>query len=86
MEAKQHISEEPTNYRRNKKRNQNMQETNENENTTIQNLWDSVKAVLKERFWRRQWQPTPIFLPVKSHGQRNLEGYSPWGLQKGRHY
>ena len=40
MEGKQHISEEPTNYRRNKKRNQNMQETNENENTTIQNLWD----------------------------------------------
>jgi len=27
--------------------------------------------------WRRQWQPTPVFLPGKSHGQRNLEGYSP---------
>ena len=29
--------------------------------------------------WRRQWQPTPVFLPGKSHGQRNLAGYSPWG-------
>ena len=26
-----------------------------------------------------QWQPTPVFLPGKSHGQRNLVGYSPWG-------
>ena len=28
--------------------------------------------------WRREWLPTPIFLPGKSHGQRNLGGYSPW--------
>ena len=28
--------------------------------------------------WRRKWQPTPVFLPGKSHGQRNLAGYSPW--------
>ena len=27
--------------------------------------------------WRRKWQPTPLFLPGKSHRQRNLEGYSP---------
>ena len=26
--------------------------------------------------WRRAWQPTPVFLPGESHGQRNLEGYS----------
>ena len=26
---------------------------------------------------RRKWQPTPVFLPEKSHGQRSLEGYSP---------
>ena len=25
--------------------------------------------------WRRKWQPTPLFLPGKSHGQRNLLGY-----------
>ena len=29
--------------------------------------------------WRRKWKPTPLFLPGESHGQRSLEGYSPWG-------
>ena len=29
--------------------------------------------------WKRKWQPTPVFLPGKSHQQRSLEGYSPWG-------
>src|SRR5574337_85568 len=29
--------------------------------------------------WRRKWKPTPVFLPGKSHGQRTLVGYSPWG-------
>ena len=29
--------------------------------------------------WRRKWQPTPEFLPRKSHGQRSLAGYSPGG-------
>ena len=29
--------------------------------------------------WRRKWQPTPVFLPGKCHGQRSLVGYSPWG-------
>ena len=28
--------------------------------------------------WRREWQPTPVFLPGKFHGQRSLAGYSPW--------
>ena len=28
--------------------------------------------------WRRKWQPTLVFLPGESHGQRNLVGYSPW--------
>ena len=31
--------------------------------------------------WRRKWQPTPVFLSGKSHGQRSLVGYSPWGSQ-----
>ena len=35
--------------------------------------------------WRRKWQPTPIFLPGKSHGQRNLEGCSPWDRKRVRH-
>ena len=32
--------------------------------------------------WRRKWQLTPVFLPVKSHGQRSLAGYSPWGRKQ----
>ena len=32
--------------------------------------------------WRRKWQPTPVFLPGKSHGQRSLAGYSPWGRRR----
>ena len=31
---------------------------------------------------RRQWQPTLVFLPGKSHGQRSLMGYSPWGCKE----
>ena len=29
--------------------------------------------------WRRKWQPSSVILPGKSHGQRNLAGYSPRG-------
>ena len=29
--------------------------------------------------WRRKWHPTPVLLPGKSHRQRSLVGYSPWG-------
>ena len=29
--------------------------------------------------WRKNWQPTPVFLPGKSHGQWNLVCYGPWG-------
>ena len=32
--------------------------------------------------WRRKWQSTPVFLPGESHGQRNLEGYSPQGRKE----
>ena len=32
--------------------------------------------------WRGAWQPTPVFLPGESHGQRSLVGYSPWGRKE----
>ena len=32
--------------------------------------------------WRRGWQPTPVFLPGESHGQRSLAGYRPWGRKE----
>ena len=31
---------------------------------------------------RRQWHPTPVLLPGKSHGQRSLVGYSPWDCEE----
>ena len=31
------------------------------------------------KYWRRKWQPAPVFLPEKFHGQESLVGYSPWG-------
>ena len=50
-------------------------------------------SISKELFWSVEfaatfsqiseyhelWQPTPVFLPGESHGQRSLAGYSPWG-------
>ena len=32
--------------------------------------------------WSRKWQPIPVSLPRKFHGQRSLAGYSPWGCKK----
>ena len=44
-----------------------------------------VSSVIKSHcppMWRRQWQPTPVLLPGKSHGRRSLVGYSPWGHEE----
>ena len=43
------------------------------------NAGDAVQFLVRKIPWRRKWQPTPIFLPGKSHGQRSLAGYSSWG-------
>ena len=32
--------------------------------------------------WRKEWLPTPVFLPGEFHGQRSLAGYSPWGCKQ----
>ena len=32
--------------------------------------------------WRREWLPTPVFLPEEFHGQRSLVGYSAWGCKE----
>ena len=52
MEAEKHAAEQPTDHIRNKNRTENMQKKkkDENENTTSQNLWDTVKTVLRGRF------------------------------------
>ena len=38
-----------------------------------------VRSLGWEDPWRKKWQPTPVLLLGKSHGQRILVGYSPWG-------
>ena len=39
-------------------------------------------SIFRHVVWRRQWQPTPVFLPGKSHGRRSLVGCSPWGRKE----
>ena len=46
----------------------------------MQENW--VKPWVGKIPWRRAWQPTAVFLPGESHGQRSLLGYSPWGLRE----
>ena len=52
--------------------------------------WNSLRICLQGRRhgsdpwvrkipWRREWLPTPVFLPKEFHGQRSLVGYSLWG-------
>jgi len=38
---------------------------------------DIIVSIIRDR--RRQWQPTPVLLPGKSHGRQSLVGCSPWG-------
>ena len=46
--------------------------------TFIKRFFSSSSLVL----WRRQWQPTPVFLPGKYHGRRSLVGHNPWGREE----
>ena len=44
-------------------------------------VWFLVRKIA----WRRKWQPIPVFLPGKSHGQRSLASSRPWGRQSVGH-
>ena len=56
----------------------------------VAQLVKDLPAVQETRFdpwvgkvlWRRKWQPTPVSLPGKSHGQRSLVGFSPRGRKQ----
>ena len=39
----------------------------------------NVRSLGWEDSWKEKWQPTPVFSPEASHGQRSLAGYSPQG-------
>ena len=41
--------------------------------------WATSLSLFTFMHWRRKWQPTPVLLPGKLHGQRSLVGCSPWG-------
>ena len=44
---------------------------------TTQETPVQIPGIPRKIPWRREWQPTRIFLPEESHGQRSLAGYSP---------
>ena len=46
---------------------------------TVHVLLKPVSRQFKSRPWRREWPPTPVFLPGEFHGQRSLVHYSLWG-------
>ena len=46
-------------------------------NSGIETLEMWVQSQVRKIPWRRKWQPTPVFLPGESHGQRSLAGYRP---------
>ena len=54
------------------------------------NRWNSIFKAVKLAYYishraqiqRRQWHPTPVLLPGKSHGWRSLVGCSPWGCEE----
>ena len=41
-------------------------------------FWPRVRKIP----WRRECQPTPVFLPGEFHGQRSLVGYGSWGCEE----
>lgn len=45
-----------------------------------QEMW--VWPVSQEDPWRKAWQPSPVFSPGESHGQRSRAGYHPWGQKE----
>ena len=54
-------------------------------------MWETVRfhfIIVRPRYFmsvsyqRRQWHPTPVLLPGKSHGWRSLVGCSPWGHEQ----
>ena len=46
---------------------------------TVSSKWEGFIFLGCSQVLRRQWDPTPVFLPGKSHGRKSLVGCSPWG-------
>ena len=49
----------------------------------LSTMWETgVRFLGQEDPLEKEWQSTPVLLPEKSHGQRRLVGYSPWGRKE----
>ena len=48
----------------------------------VRHDWATSLSLFTFMHWRRQWHPTPVLVPGKSHGWRSLVGCSPWGHQE----
>ena len=48
----------------------------------VRHDWATSLSLFTFMHWRRKWQPTPVFLPGESHGQRSLVSYNPWGRKQ----
>ena len=53
-----------------------------NPHDNVEDLRDVWAGFLGQDSRRRAWQPTPVFLTGKSHGERRLAGYSAWNLKE----
>ena len=53
-----------------------------NQHIKKQKHYFANKGPSSQSYWRRQWHPTPVLLPGKSHGWRSLKGCNPWGRKE----
>ena len=67
-----------------KARNPTHEATREKKESACQSRRQGFDPWVEKIPWRRKWQPTPVFLPEKSHGQRSLVGYTVHGVAKSR--
>ena len=49
---------------------------------SVNSSFSKKKKRSLEKIWRRQWQPTPVLLPGKSHGRKSPAGGRPWGHEE----
>ena len=52
------------------------------ESTRLRDFTSLTSSLHSLYHWRRKWQPTPVFLPGESHGQRSLAGHGPWSRRE----
>ena len=48
----------------------------------VRHDWETSLSLFTFMHWRRKWQPTPVFLPGESQGQRSLVGFRLWGRRE----